>query len=138
MDLLSCELDRDAGAVVARWRMGYGAPLCASFTGILFPWRQATASFFLHWLRDPLPTSLPKLDTHTHFRIGVLRRGDLDFFWRPRVELTGCTRFFYDAKRGGRVVRYRETWDIGAGEALMQLVRPGRHRGDRGKAAAAE
>ena len=43
------------------------------------------------------------------------------------MELTGRTQFYYEPARGGRIVAYRETWDISAGEALMQLVRPWRH-----------
>ena len=50
--------------------------------------------------------------------------GDLSLPWQPRIELTGRTRFYYSPARGGRIVRYVESWDIPASEALLQIVRP--------------
>ena len=50
--------------------------------------------------------------------------GDLALPWQPRIELTGRTRFYYSPARGGRIVRYVESWDIPATEALLQIVRP--------------
>lgn len=51
--------------------------------------------------------------------------GTLRLPWRPRIDLTGQTRFRYAPERGGRVVEYREQWDLSAAEALLQLVRVG-------------
>ena len=50
--------------------------------------------------------------------------GDLALPWQPRIELTGRTRFYYSPARGGRIVRYVESWDVPATEALLQIVRP--------------
>ena len=50
--------------------------------------------------------------------------GDLALPWQPRIELTGRTRFYYSPARGGRIVRYVESWDIPATEALLQILRP--------------
>jgi len=51
--------------------------------------------------------------------------GTLRLPWRPRLDLTGRTNFRFDPARGGRVVDYREQWDISAADALLQLVRAG-------------
>jgi len=51
--------------------------------------------------------------------------GTLRLPWRPRLDLTGRTNFKYASQRGGRVINYREQWDISAADALLQLVRPG-------------
>eukprot|EP00747_Dinoflagellata_sp_TGD_P181051 gnl/TRDRNA2_/TRDRNA2_34502_c0_seq1.p1 gnl/TRDRNA2_/TRDRNA2_34502_c0~~gnl/TRDRNA2_/TRDRNA2_34502_c0_seq1.p1 ORF type:complete len:311 (+),score=47.61 gnl/TRDRNA2_/TRDRNA2_34502_c0_seq1:106-1038(+) len=45
--------------------------------------------------------------------------------WKPRIELNGATTFTFNPKRKGRIVRYDETWEISALEALGQLVRRG-------------
>jgi len=39
--------------------------------------------------------------------------------------LIGKTKFTFDAKKKGRIVRYDEFWGISAKEALLQLVTPG-------------
>lgn len=142
VDLLSCELDLPSQAVVARWRMGCGRlpahvpvpPRHPPPPAGARPPRPARCAALVR----PVYLSMHSRQALTSVRVRLLCRGDLDFFWRPRVELTGCTRFFYSEERGGRVVRYRETWDIGAGEALMQLVLPGRHKGPAAAAVAAE
>lgn len=47
--------------------------------------------------------------------------------WRPRLDICGVTRFFFaEAEDGGRIVRYLESWDRPAVEALAQLVTPSR------------
>ena len=56
-------------------------------------------------------------------------RGDLALPWKPAIDLTGRTTFTYDEERNGRIVDYREDWELDAGRALMQLVTPKR-RGD--------
>ena len=38
--------------------------------------------------------------------------GDVDLPWRPRIELTGQTRFTLDKAKGGRIVDYYEKWVI--------------------------
>ncbi|KAG5178938.1 hypothetical protein JKP88DRAFT_77805 [Tribonema minus] len=48
--------------------------------------------------------------------------------WQPAVDVIGRTRFTYDPAEGNRVVDYFETWELPAGEALMQLVTPGKRR----------
>ena len=57
---------------------------------------------------------------------------DLNLPWQPRVELTGRTRFFVrpqgGGRQGGRIEAYDESWDAPAGEVLLQLLRPWRHR----------
>lgn len=128
MDLLSCELDRDAQAVVARWRMGCG-PAPPRPLAVL---QREVSSRRFHPVPPhdvPAPPFYPPFYPPHRTLSTHLPSGDLALLWRPRVELTGCTRFFFDPARGGRVVRYRETWDISAGEALMQIVTPGRHKG---------
>lgn len=50
--------------------------------------------------------------------------GGLKLPWRPRIELDGATTFTYDPARQGRIVRYDETWELSAMEALGQLFRP--------------
>lgn len=45
--------------------------------------------------------------------------------WRPRIELTGQTRYTLAPKeRGGRIFDYFETWNIPTGQALLQLLQP--------------
>ena len=51
--------------------------------------------------------------------------GGIKLPWRPRIELDGATTFTYDPARKGRIVRYDETWEISALEALGQLFRSG-------------
>ena len=53
-------------------------------------------------------------------------KGDIALPWRPRIDLNGRTRFVYepDAPAMGRITEYIETWEIEAGDALMQLLRP--------------
>ena len=52
-------------------------------------------------------------------------KGDLALPWRPQIDLRGSTRFTYDpAKAGGRITRYTESWELEAGAALMQIIRP--------------
>jgi len=45
--------------------------------------------------------------------------------WKPRIELNGATKFSYDPSRKGRIVRYDETWEISAADALLQLFKRG-------------
>lgn len=54
-------------------------------------------------------------------------KGDLALPWRPTIDLKGRTTFTYDESEqvGGRVVDYEEAWELSAGDALMQLLRPG-------------
>ena len=56
--------------------------------------------------------------------------GDLALPWGPTIDLKGRTTFTYDESEavGGRVVDYEEAWELSAGEALMQLLRPGQPR----------
>jgi hypothetical protein len=47
--------------------------------------------------------------------------------WNPRIELRGNTRYTYDAiENNGRIVDYFERWELNAGEALAQLLVPGK------------
>ncbi|CAJ1458147.1 unnamed protein product [Effrenium voratum] len=48
--------------------------------------------------------------------------GDLRLPWSPRIDITGKTR--YSPGKDGRIESYFEQWDVSAGEALAQLVRP--------------
>jgi len=48
--------------------------------------------------------------------------GDVSLPWGPRIRLSGRTA--YTPGRDGRIVSYDEQWDISAGEALLQLLRP--------------
>ena len=52
--------------------------------------------------------------------------GDLALPWRPRIDLDGRTAFSYDAEapNSGRIVRYRETWEIAPAIALLQILQP--------------
>jgi hypothetical protein len=43
--------------------------------------------------------------------------------WRPRIAIEGTTVYTLNAD-ANRVARHVETWDVSAGEALLQLVRP--------------
>lgn len=54
-------------------------------------------------------------------------KGDLALPWRPVIDLNGRTTFTYDPSEavGGRITEYEEAWDIEAGAALMQILRPG-------------
>jgi hypothetical protein len=47
----------------------------------------------------------------------------------------GRTRFYFSPSRGGRIVRYVETWDIPAAAALLQIVTPFAWKGDEAGAA---
>ena len=53
-------------------------------------------------------------------------KGDLALPWRPTIDLKGRTTFTYDDSPavGGRIVDYEEAWELSAGEALMQILRP--------------
>ena len=52
--------------------------------------------------------------------------GTIELPWKPRIDLRGQTRFRYRApEEGGRIYEYIETWELAAGEALAQLLRPG-------------
>jgi hypothetical protein len=53
-------------------------------------------------------------------------RGDIALPWRPGIDLRGRTTFTFDpeGEARGRVVDYEEVWELKAGEALMQLLRP--------------
>ncbi|KAJ1423925.1 hypothetical protein B484DRAFT_449940, partial [Ochromonadaceae sp. CCMP2298] len=51
--------------------------------------------------------------------------GEVRLPWNPRIELTGQTVFHYEGD-SGRVVSYTETWDLGAGAVLLQLLYPGK------------
>jgi hypothetical protein len=53
-------------------------------------------------------------------------KGDLALPWRPVIDLRGRTTFTYDESEavGGRIVDYEEAWELSAGEALMQILRP--------------
>jgi hypothetical protein len=55
-------------------------------------------------------------------------RGTFVFPWRPELDIQGRTQFTYDESAGNRVVRYDETWNVPASQALLQLVKPGRRR----------
>ena len=51
--------------------------------------------------------------------------GNVRLPWRPAIELTGNTVLTYDPTQdGGRIVSYFERWDVDAGTALRQLLRP--------------
>jgi len=52
--------------------------------------------------------------------------GDLALPWGPRINLGGRTS--YRPGPDGRIVAYDENWDISAGEALAQIVRPAARR----------
>ena len=52
-------------------------------------------------------------------------RADLALPWKPAIDLRGSTRFGYAAEEaGGRITEYVESWEISAGDALMQILRP--------------
>ena len=50
--------------------------------------------------------------------------GDIKLPWTPRIDIGGQTR--YSPGKDGRIQTYSEQWDIGAGDALAQLVQPAR------------
>ena len=50
--------------------------------------------------------------------------GDVKLPWRPRIELTGRTKFSLAPGKGGRIVDYYEQWNLPATEVLLQLLRP--------------
>lgn len=53
--------------------------------------------------------------------------GDLTgLFWKPRIDVIGRTKFWYKIHEDGgvRVYFYDESWEIPAGEALLQLITP--------------
>lgn len=50
--------------------------------------------------------------------------GELNFFWKPCIDVVGRTQFIYSPQNGNRVCAYNETWEISAAEALLQLLRP--------------
>lgn len=52
--------------------------------------------------------------------------GSFNLPWRPKLDLQGRTQFTFDAAEGNRVVRYDETWNVSAAQALLQLLKPGR------------
>ncbi|GMI42744.1 hypothetical protein TrCOL_g7394 [Triparma columacea] len=59
-------------------------------------------------------------------------RADLNLPWRPAIDLNGTTTFRLlppQGEGGGRIEDYRERWGMGAGEALLQIVTPGKWRG---------
>lgn len=51
-------------------------------------------------------------------------QADLALPWKPAINLCGQTVFTYDAEQGNRIVDYAESWELEAGAALMQLLRP--------------
>ena len=51
-------------------------------------------------------------------------QGDLSLPWQPRIDLGGQTT--YTPGSDGRIKAYNERWDIGAAEALQQLLKPKR------------
>lgn len=59
-------------------------------------------------------------------------RADLSLPWRPAIDLNGTTTFGLlppKGEGGGRIEDYREVWGMEAGEALLQIVTPGKWRG---------
>lgn len=67
--------------------------------------------------------------------LGVVRAswrmvGDIRLPWSPRIDLNGQTDFVYDSKKGNRIVKYLESWDVSAGRALLQIFIPGPRRID--------
>ena len=48
--------------------------------------------------------------------------GDVQLPWSPRIDIGGRTT--YTPGNDGRIQSYSEQWDIGAGEALAQLITP--------------
>jgi hypothetical protein len=53
--------------------------------------------------------------------------GDLRLPWRPRIDVMGQTRFWFDTTNddgGVRIYHYDETWEIPPWRALLQLVTP--------------
>ena len=53
--------------------------------------------------------------------------GNLNAPWRPRIDLRGRTTFTfkdYGNDRGCLIVAYKEEWELSAGEAVAQLLRP--------------
>jgi hypothetical protein len=51
--------------------------------------------------------------------------GSFNLPWRPKLDIQGRTQFTFDAVEGNRVVRYDETWNMTAAQALLQLLKPG-------------
>ena len=53
--------------------------------------------------------------------------GNLRLPWRPRIDLEGRTTFTFrdlGEGRGCLITAYNEEWELSAGEAVSQLVRP--------------
>lgn len=51
------------------------------------------------------------------------------FFWKPKIDVIGRTKFWFreeDSSSGGgyKVYFYNESWEIGAWEALLQIITP--------------
>ena len=66
-------------------------------------------------------------DDPSQIRASWRMTGDLNFPWRPRIDLRGRTTFTfkdYGVDRGCLIVAYKEEWELSAGEAVGQLLRP--------------
>ena len=66
-------------------------------------------------------------DDPSQIRASWRMTGDLNFPWRPRIDLRGRTTFTfkdYGNDRGCLIVAYKEEWELSAGEAVAQLLRP--------------
>jgi hypothetical protein len=53
--------------------------------------------------------------------------GKLNLPWRPKIDLKGRTTFTFrdfGDKRGCLIIEYREEWELTAGQAVSQLVKP--------------
>jgi len=44
--------------------------------------------------------------------------------WKPRIDVIGRTKFWFDSDNGNRVYFYDEEWEIPAGRALLQIITP--------------
>lgn len=67
--------------------------------------------------RNPVPV----LQVVTRWRM----YGELNLWWRPRLDVVGRTRFTYDPAAGNRIRRYDEVWEVSAADALRQLLTRG-------------
>lgn len=50
--------------------------------------------------------------------------GGVKLPWKPRIEITGQTKYTLDSNNDNRIIDYFETWNVAAGTALLQLLQP--------------